>query len=518
MNRLLLGLLLFTFFSSIAQKRDTTYFIYENLGPSVNTEYNESGPRISPDGESLYFFRTNHPDNLKTVDGTGEKSNDIWVSHVTGDSTWSVAEHLGEPLNNYMDNAVHSISPDGKKMLVHDVYLKNQTSKEGVSFTELQEDGTWSFPKPLKFKDYKNYIKICSFYLSDDWETMILAIQAEETLGEQDLYVSFHDKEKDIWSKPLDLGSTINSAGGEATAYLAPDQRTMYFSSNGHSDTRGGYDIYKTERLDSGWTNLSVPVNLGEPYNTADDEFSFSTPSHAGGWAYLAHSHEHGHSDITRIKKVVEPLPDPRAYVFGFLYDDSTKKTIVGEIEFFKLPEMVSVGIAKTDTAIEYVMYLNGYSEYEYHIKMQGYEEHIGKIDLRDLKLDKEMQVDIYLTPIPKLKPKPVIVFENVEFETGKWDILPRFAKELDKFVQVLNMEEGTRYQIAGHTDSVGKDEDNQLLSERRAKAAMDYVVSKGIAADRLESVGFGEKEPIATNDTKEGRQRNRRVEVHKLN
>ena len=109
-------------------------------------------------------------------------------------------------------------------------------------------------------------------------------------------------------------------------------------------------------------------------------------------------------------------------------------------------------------------------------------------------------------------------MFENVEFETGKWDILPRFAKELDKFVQVLNMEEGTRYQIAGHTDSVGKDEDNQLLSERRAKAAMDYVVSKGIAADRLESVGFGEKEPIATNDTKEGRQRNRRVEVHKLN
>lgn len=508
--------MLFAFYSAIAQTRDTTYFIYENLGPSVNSEYNESGPRITPDGQSLYFFRTNHPENLKTVDGSGEKSNDIWVSHLTGDSSWSVAEHLGEPLNNYMDNAVHSISPDGKKMLVHDVYLKNKTSKEGVSFTELQEDGSWSFPKKLKFKEYENHSKVCSFYLSDDWQTMILAIQADETLGEQDLYVSFHDQEKDVWSKPLDLGPVINSAGGEATAYLAPDQKTMYFSSNGHNDTRGGYDIYKTERLDSSWTNWSVPVNLGEPYNTADDEFSFSTPSHAGGWVYLAHSHDHGHSDITRIKKVVKPIPDPRAYVFGFLYDDSTKKTIVGDVEFFKMPERISVGIAKSDTAIEYVMYLKGYNEYEYHIKLEGYEDKVGKINLRDLDRDKEIQLDIYLTPIMKLEPMKPISFKNVEFETGKWDIQPKFAEELDKFVQAAKQDSTASYEISGHTDSVGKEADNQLLSERRAKAAMEYLINKGIARDRLTAKGYGETQPVASNDTSEGRQRNRRVDVTK--
>ncbi len=516
MNRLLVSLILFVFYSLSAQTRDTTYFIYENLGPEVNSEYNESGPRITPDGESLYFFRTNHPDNLKTVDGSGKKSNDIWVSHLTGDSSWSVAEHLGEPLNNYMDNAVHSISPDGKKMLVHDVYLKNKTSKEGVSFTEMQEDGTWSFPKKLKFKDYKNYSKECSFYLSDDWQTMILAIQADETLGKQDLYVSFHDQEKDEWSKPLDLGPTINSSGGEATAYLAPDQKTMYFSSNGHDDSRGGYDIYKTERLDSSWTNWSVPVNIGEPYNTADDEFSFSTPSHAGGWVYLAHSHDHGHSNITRIKKVVEPLPDPRAYVYGFLYDETTKKNITGEVEFFKMPERVSVGIARSDTAIEYVMYLDGYAKYEYHIKLEGYEEYVGLIDLTNLKTDKEIKLDIYLTPIMKLEPMKPISFKHVEFETGKWDIQPKFAQELDKFVQAAKQDSTAKYEISGHTDNVGKVENNQVLSEKRANAAMQYVINKGIAKERLTAKGYGETQPIASNETSEGRQRNRRVDVTK--
>lgn len=516
MNRLLVSILLFAVYGLSAQTKDTTYFLHENLGPEVNSEFNEAGPRISPDGKHLYFFRTNHPDNLKSVDGSDKKSNDIWVSHLKEDSTWGTAERLGEPLNNYMDNAVHSISPDGKKMLLHDVYLKNNTSKEGISFTELQENGSWGFPKEMNFKDYKNKNKVCSFYMSDDWETMILAIQTEETFGEQDLYVSFYDSKKEIWSKPLNLGSVINTTGGEATAYLAPDQKIMYFSSNGRSDSHGGYDIYKTERLDSTWTNWSEPSNIGEPYNTTDNEFNFSNPLQTDDWVYLSRSVNKGSSNIVRIKKVVEPLPDPRAYVFGFLYDDSTKKTIVGDVEFFKMPERISVGIAKSDTAIEYVMYLKGYNEYEYHIKLEGYEDKVGKINLRDLDRDKEIQLDIYLTPIMKLEPMKPISFKNVEFETGKWDIQPKFAKELDKFVQAAKQDSTASYEISGHTDSVGKDADNQLLSERRAKAAMEYVINKGIARDRLTAKGYGETQPVAGNDTSEGRQRNRRVDVTK--
>lgn len=494
---------------AIGQSRDTTYFIYENLGPNVNSEYNESGPRISPDGRSLYFFRIDHPDDMK-------ESNDIWVSHLQeGDSSWSIAERLGEPLNNYADNAVHSVSMDGKALLVHDIYLKNKTSKSGVSITRQNEDGTWSFPKPLKIKDYENTNDICSFYLSDDWETLILAIETSETVGKQDLYVSFHDKKSDKWSKPLDLGTTINTAGGEATAFLAGDQKTLYFSSDGRSDTHGGFDIYKSVRADTtSWDSWSEPVNMGEPYNTADDEFYFSIPAHAGGWAYLAHSHAHGHADITRIKKVVEPLPDPRAFITGLLYNSITKKTIKGDVEFFKLPDYESVGVAQSDTATEYVMYLKGYEKYEYRIKVKGYEEYVGVIDLTDLKKDKEIRADIYLTPLEEPKPAEPITLKNVEFETGKWDVLPAFVPELDKLVKLLNAFPEATFEIEGHTDSVGKESDNQTLSENRAKAVVDYVIAKGIDAKRLEAKGYGESKPVASNDTSEGRQRNRRVDL----
>lgn len=491
-----------------AQTRDTTYFIYENLGPNVNSEYNDSGPRISPDGKSLYFFRIDHPEDLKG-------SNDIWVSHLQeGDSTWSVAERLGEPLNNYSDNAVHSVSMDGKSLLVHDIYLKNKMSKSGVSITTQNDDGTWAFPKALKIKKYKNTNEICAFYLSDDWETLILAIETPNTVGKQDLYVSFHNKKKNTWSEPLDLGTTINSAGGEATAFLAEDQKTLYFSTDGRTDTKGGFDIYKSVRQDSTWTNWSEPENLGSPYNTADDEFYFSIPSHAGGWAYLSHSHAHGHSDITRIKKVTEPIPDPRALVMGLLYDDSTKHTIAGDVEFFKMPEHALVGVAKSDTATEYVMNLPGYSKYEFRIKVKGYKEYVGEIDLTNMSKDMDLRKDIYLTPIPEPVVAVAISLKNVEFETGKWDILPQFEAELQKFVDILKTYPEHKYVIEGHTDSVGKDAANQTLSENRAKAVLDYVVAKGADASRLESVGYGEKKPVSTNDTTEGRQRNRRVDL----
>ena len=334
--------------------------------------------------------------------------------------------------------------------------------------------------------------------------------------------MSFHDKKKNTWSEPLDLGATINTAGGEATAFLAEDQKTLYFSTDGRSDGLGGFDIYKSVRQDSTWTNWSEPVNLGSPYNTADDEFYFSLPSHAGGWAYLAHSHHHGHSDITRVKKVTEPLPDPTALVTGFLFDSTTKRSIKGDVDFFKLPEMDNVGIAKSDTATEYVMMLKGYSEYEFRIKVDGYEEYVGTIDLRDLKKDVEIRRDIYLVPIQQsvvtLVDEPVkaqpIVLKNVEFETAKWDILPRFVPELDKLVKLLKAYPDATFEIAGHTDNVGEDADNQLLSENRAKAVVKYVVDKGIVVTRLEAKGYGESKPKTTNDTAAGRQTNRRVEL----
>ena len=495
---------------SFAQ-RDTTYFIYENLGPSVNSEYNESGPRISPDGSTLFFFRTDHPDN-------GHGTNDIWVSDLTNDSVWSTAKHVGDPLNNYSDNCVHSISADGNALLVHDIYLKNKTSKSGVSISRKQKDGSWSFPEPLKIKKYKNTSHLTSFYLSDDWETLILAIETEETIGKQDLYVSFHDTTSNTWSTPEDLGATINSTGAEATAFLAGDQKTLYFSSDGHPNSLGGVDIYKSVRQDSSWKNWSKPENIGAPYNTADDEFYFSLPAHAGGWAYLAHSHHHGHSDITRIKKVVERLPAPLIYVHGHLINRKTMEAVHGQVHFFKLPEYDAIGIAETDSTTEYITMLKGESKYEFKVHVEGFEEATIEIDLMDAQKGDEKEVDIFLTPIDTTRkdtvPDDVIVLDNIEFETAKWDILDEYVPILENLYSYLSNHPEKHYEIAGHTDNVGKEQDNQVLSENRAQSVVTFLVNKGIKRELLEAKGYGELVPVTTNDTEEGRRHNRRVEL----
>lgn len=487
----------------LAQTRDTSYFIYQNLGPNVNSDYNESGPRISPDGAMLYYFRVDHPEDMKG-------SNDIWLSKLTNDSLWSMAERLPEPLNNYSDNAVHSISEDGKKLLVHDIYLSNKTSKSGLSITTQKPDGTWAFPEPLKIKKYKNKNNICSFYLSDDWETLILAIETDDTQGKQDLYVSFHNKEKDSWSTPLNIGKTINTSGAEATPYLGTDQKTLYFSTDGISGGLGGFDIYKSTRLDDSWTNWSTPENLGAPYNTADDEFYFSTPSHANGWVYLAHSHHHGHSDITRIKKVTEPIPDPINTLHGYVYDNISKKTLKATIKFIEI-ETTNKELAQADTNKEYLIALNGYKTYTYSIEVEGYETLTGKIDPLKILKASDTKRDFYLTPIPQVEP---IVIKGLEFNTAKWDILPKYIPELEKALGYLNANPKLRFSVVGHTDNIDTDEYNKTLSENRAKAVKEYFVKRGINPERLESAGYGESKPVDTNDTESGRQKNRRVEL----
>ncbi len=505
--------------SYLSAQRDSTYFLYENLGPSVNSEFNESGPRISPDGESLYFFRTDHPDN-------GYESNDVWVSHIQKDSSWSKAEHLGSPINNHSDNAVHSISADKKALLVHDVYLKNGTSKSGVSITRQRADNSWSFPEALKIKHYKNTNHITSFHLSDDWETLILAIETKETYGKQDLYVSFHNKEKDTWSEPVDLGPIINSQGSEATAFLAGDQKTLYFSSNGRKNSIGGFDIYKSIRLDSTWKKWSVPENIGKPYNTADDEFYFSIPSHAGGWAYLAHSHHHGHSDIARIKKVTVHLPPPTIHVHGRILDITNENPLDGTVIFFEKESGKEVAQAKTNNEKIYNVSLKSELVYRYEVNKGGYNDTTGILDLTGILEHTDIEHDIRIRPINRQWPpidttKRSITLENINFDSGKWDIKDKYHEMLNDLYKFLMENPHLHYQIVGHTDSVGKEDDNQVLSENRAKSVRDFLIKLGLTPDQMQlqkpqlsAKGYGEAKPIADNNTAEGRLKNRRVEL----
>lgn len=478
--------------------QDSVRYIYENLGSEVNSEFNESGPRISPDGKSLYFFRNNHPDNMG--------GNDIWVAHLNEDSSWTKAELVSD-LNNYFDNSVHTVFDDGKKLLLHDIYLPNKTSKAGISISEKTENG-WSFPKPLKFKKYVNDTNICSFHISNDGSTLVLAIKGKDTKGKQDLYVSFYDSDKKKWSEPKDLGATINSASAEATAFLDDDLKTLYYSSDGLGG-EGGFDIFRTVRQDDSWTNWSSPENIGKPYNTADDEFYYSQPHHTQ-YVYLAHSHEHGHSDIVRIKKEIVIIPDPEATITCRVFDKKTGKRINANIKIEDLATNEEVMSDEADTLKGFEIKTKEVGEYEIYAQVAGY---LGNHEHLSIQLDKDdvtITKDIYLEPI---EVGVVVKLDNIFFETNKAVLKEESFPALKKVLKVMADAPNIKVEIAGHTDNVGSDSYNLKLSDDRAASVVTYLVDNGVDKKQLVSKGYGETTPVETNDTEEGRQNNRRVE-----
>lgn len=400
---------------------DSNIFSVENLGENINSSHVESGPRISPDGKRLYFFKVNHPQNIGG-------SQDIWVSnYVAKDSSWTKAVHMKQPINSYGQDAVHWISGDNKTMLLHNKYYKNGTVDNGVSITHLK-DGVWTLPKALKIKGYKNH-EVCSFFMNDDQNVLLMCIQQKDTYGHQDIYYS---KKKGTtlnkWTKPANMGPVLNTAGTEATVWMNHRQDTIYFSSNGHKNTLGGMDVYRAVRADtSSWTMWTKPVNLGSPYNTADDEYYFSIPDE-GDYIYMAHHFEHlesdslPHSDIVRIR-LKELYIEPFLIVTGRLFDDWSKDTIPG-IVTFKIYQ--SGKVVASDTTVskddEYYAKLAGQEKYSYTAisTLDRYIPEEGILDINNLVRGvEEKRLDIYL------KRKPGYRMSGLLFDNTTKDQIP---------------------------------------------------------------------------------------------
>ncbi len=369
---------------------DSTLYFIDNLGLSVNKEHKSAGARVSPDGKTLYFFKVDHPENLRG-------SRDIWTSEWNDkDSSWHPATPMPEPVNNYADNLVHWASKDGSKLLLHNRYYKNKTGKSGLSMSERQSDGSWTLPKKIKIKKYKNDA-VCSFELSPDEEVLISAInQPGNTMGQQDLYVSFKIKPYK-YSEPINMGKVINTKGIEATAFLAPNGESMYFSSNGHRGSLGGFDIYESKRLDDTWTNWSKPRHIGAPFNTKDDDMYFSVPD-SGDYVYLSrhfggNKDTNDYSDIIRIK--LKEL-DPLTLLSGTVSSKFYKKNISAKISYVMLNDSTSNNIQVGDSSQPFKHQFAGRKSVVVKIEDPEHKTIYDTIDLTNAKPGKRKLVKDY--------------------------------------------------------------------------------------------------------------------------
>jgi outer membrane protein OmpA-like peptidoglycan-associated protein len=467
----------------------------ERLSDNINSEYTEIGPIISPDGKTLYYCRKDYPPN--------NAKDKIWYSNLGKDGEWQLSKFMNEPLNNKNSNAVEAITPDGNTLLLANQYFRDGSSGQGWAMTHKTKDG-WSFPENPIIKNFSNTDRWFNSFMANDGKTIFMNIRKPDTHGESDLYVSFLQP-NGSWSEPKNLGYTVNSMGAECCAFLASDNKTLYFSSDGYNGF-GSNDIYVTRRLDDTWQNWTTPLNVGEPLNSAAWDAYYSIPA-KGDYAYFVRN-----SDIYRIRVSQEIKPNPVIMVYGTVYNQKTKTFLPdASVHYEYMNNGSEAGVARTNPGNgEYKIVLPQGNTYGFRAEAQGFVSVNDNLDATNLKEYTEIQRDLYLVPV---EVGQVVRINNIFFDFAKSTLKPESFAELNRVVDFLNSNPTVSIELSGHTDNIGNTASNLKLSDDRAKSVVDYLTAKGISATRLTAKGYGETKPVALNDTEEGRAMNRRVE-----
>lgn len=484
----------------------------EKMSPNINTTYAEAKPILSPDGKTLYFVRQNAPEN---AGGKGDEQ-DIYYSNLIN-GKWTVAQNMGKPLNDKYPNGICSISPDGNTIYVINAYGKNGEVEDGVSVSYKQNDGSWSKPEKLQIENFVNLNRFQDYFISSSGKTMIMAVQTEDSYGDQDIYVTFKD-DLGVWSAPKNLGRVINTENIEYAPFLSSDEKILYFSSNGHAPHPES-DIYYARRLDDTWMSWSKPKTIGYEINTTGWDSYFAISSNSK-YAYFVSTDgqigednlEQANKDIYRIPLDVEPEPESVISLIGKVYNIKDNLPIYAKVQVKAIPtsgyEGFTMSSAKTG---DYRIKVSEKGNYQLKVEAEGYMDYYDTLDFGQITASKEITKYIPLDPVLKGQK---FALNNLFFEQSKADMLPESETELENLYMLMIKNPTMEIELGGYTDNKGYRSANVKLSQKRADAVRDYLIGRGIDKKRITSVGYGPANPVAPNDTESNMAKNRRVEV----
>lgn len=472
-----------------------------NLGNGVNVKWFEHSPTLTVDEQIIYFTRK-LPTGGHYRDGSMVYDEDLFISMKGADGVWQKAKNLGKSINTEIGEGASAISPDGKYL-----FFTSCDRPGGMGSCDLylavRKGNNWV--KPRNMGDIINtryWDSQPSF--GADGRTLYFVSNRPGGKGKKDIWMSKIGDDGQ-WTKPLSI--PINTSKNEESPFIHPDGHTFYFSSDGLPGM-GKRDLYKVKIDEEG--NWGEPVNLGYPINSSNDEVSLSVSAN-GKRAYFASEREGGFGkwDLYQFDLPKEAQPLPVTYAKGKVYDAETQKPLKAKFEIIDLETGQQVVESYSDKETgKYLVTVPQKKNYMLNASTAGYLFFSENFEIEGEASG--FNFDVKMKPI---KEGQKVVLKNIFFETNKYVLKPESETELDKLVSFLNKNETLHIEIGGHTDNVGSKEYNQRLSENRAKSVYDYLVSKGISADRLQYKGYNFEQPIASNDTEEGRAKNRRTE-----
>lgn len=365
------------------------------LNKEVNSFYHDAAPIISVDGTKLYFFVHNHPEN--TYGKTG--SDDIWMSTLKEDGTWSAPTHLRSPFNIHRSNQVFTALPDGS------LFIKGGRQKDTKGFSIVSPGGSLTEIEVPGFKDM-NKGRFYGASMSSDKKHMIIFFSELANSTRSSLYVSNLGSDGK-WSRPVKLN--ISKRDDDFGPFIGPDDKTLYFASDRNVPGKfGKSDIYKTTRLDDTWQNWSEPINMGSPINTAAGEMYFCIDK--TGNVFMSRSVIGSDGGTLDLWKLIPR--DIIVKVVGTIYNEKTQQPIDANIQVkpagADVIQLKAQANGKYETNIPEV---NGVTVTASRDEFLPKEVSISLPD--QLGNDTTLYVDLYLTPIAKKLLLAGTVYDN---------------------------------------------------------------------------------------------------------
>ncbi len=371
-------------------------FTPQKLSASINSDWSEINPVLSPDGKTLYFVRVNHPENTY-----GDRdSEDIWVSTLQKDNSWSTATHVNS-LNKSQYNGVLSVSDNGNTLLLHGVYNRrgNFWKKRGLS-TSTKTGDEWSTPTKLKVKAYSriNRGQQSGVSMSADGNHLVFSFSKRSNgkrSNRANLFIS-EKKDNGKWRKPKKLKS-LNSRFSEEAPFISADGKTLYFASD--QKKKRQFDIYRSRRNDASAQGWEQPIALSDTINTASTWESYFKTNVKGSYAYFSSTKDtKGDADIFAVKVFEE---NPFVLVSGDVRNSVSSRLLKGKTFTILVNGKPADSVHINTDSATYTLKLPLQKSYSMAVSTANYTGIPETVDVSTIREFTRMKKNLKATPLP---------------------------------------------------------------------------------------------------------------------